>query len=1052
MTDPSTDAGDGPLVAITERYKPEKVYLFYTKEMYDRELREGDIFQDAFITKGIDVRIIKLKNDKFVADDPCNQQKLFSVYSELIGMIIEENEGCEVLLNVTSGTIEMRLALILISSIHNETKLVQSVKHGGGFYIRAFDSRTIDAFIAEIRLSTLIDCYDYFGAYQMIKKDVDKLFQETTGQIVTHAYYRFIENKNAAKKVLSDTGLEYTITAKIPPAFTADDGHLLLNLRFLIESYLVFKYRAKVNDLSAMLSYSRALSEYLALMYINFKFYDHFSSVTDDEDDPRYSNSKTRELLLRIRNLLIRKSFLVYRTERTHKLENCVDIIHTYELTTHCPDNERMTHVFDELLIVTLEDCFSVTNRNKLMNIGIYTDDDQKKMIFSMIELILKSMTGISRYELYDDLNQMIKRSFFCYTSEKTISPEIDDEDDDLYDDSEDFEEPDDLTDEPETGADIPNIDIPEIDISEHEQPKKKTEVSRTTVVMSVKQFAIPNDLSSMLVDYTTLFAKEDRSNFRTEIINQILETLITKNKPNPLLVGPAGVGKTRIVEDLAYILNRHKCFYHKMLENVWVFELKLSNLVSGTDNRGDLEKRLTKLIEFLTANKEYIIIFIDEIHTLTSSSDMKKIAQELKPALARGNIRCIGATTLQESNRLLDDPAFNRRFARILVNEPTSEETVSILKNTLPEFARHHNVELDSLTLDENVLQMTVDIADRFTNAGSHRPDNAITLFDLTLSKAMSKKEKASDELPPITEELLCMTAKQIINGNEHQEPIDYEALKERLSAIKGQKDAIEKILKIIKTDDMGLFPRRKPLTMLFTGSSGVGKTEITKIIAEYVTHKKPIILNMAEYDDYPAINRIRGAELGYKDYDSASELVFDSLEANPYQFILLDEFEKSHRRVQRLFLGIFDEGMFTTGHGKTLDFSRAIIIATTNAANAVTNKKLGFTEDDDSTKERDKVKDLGKSFDPELVGRFEHIVNFNVLSADDYIEIVESLYRTETERINKTSRYKLPDKIDDETLQKLRKSYIKESGARQAKRVVEEYLETKINEVVTV
>lgn len=581
------------------------------------------------------------------------------------------------------------------------------------------------------------------------------------------------------------------------------------------------------------------------------------------------------------------------------------------------------------------------------------------------------------------------------------------------------------------------------------------------------------NEALDLLINYNERFKNSGTVLFRDNVIRQTLSTLICKNKPNALLVGQAGVGKTKIVEDIAYRLTSNDNLIPDNLKGFTIYELPLSNIMVGSSLVGQLEAKVQSVVDFISDENNKAILFIDEIHQLigsNSSDHYQKVAQILKPALARGDFRCIGATTLQESTALFKDPAFNRRFSRLIVDELTQSQTVEILKHTLTSYLVHYN---SKFSISDAVLESIVPIADQYTNIGSHRPDNALTLLDRTIaSEILARKvkeceltEKANDPdaniataaktalqalmaIPSvnITENKVRNTAIRMMKGNAEQDNTNFDELKQNLSHIKGQDDVIENILKVIKNHEKGLFPSKKPMTFLFTGTSGVGKTEITKIIAETITGKKPIIINMTEFSHASAINNIIGSNIGYIGSESKMELPFDCLESNPYQIILLDEFEKGHKEVQRLFMRVFDEGLLKTNRGTTIDFSKAIIIATTNAAHKEVRKSFGFGNKAPESK-KSEIEELKKWFDPELLNRFEHIINFNTISVDTYIDIIKDIYATETARIMKLNRNCcFKPEIDDESLQKMKDEYVEDFGARPAFNIVREYIENQL------
>ena len=271
---------------------------------------------------------------------------------------------------------------------------------------------------------------------------------------------------------------------------------------------------------------------------------------------------------------------------------------------------------------------------------------------------------------------------------------------------------------------------------------------------------------------------------------------------------------------------------------------------------------------------------------------------------------------------------------------------------------------------------------------------------------------------------------------------------MKNNLSVIKGQDDILEYITDTISRDALNLYPRIKPLTILFTGKSGVGKSEVAKILADTITGIKPIILNMTEYNSPSAINRIIGAPAGYIGSDSKAELPFDILESNPYQVILLDEFEKSDRSVQRLFMSAFDEGYIKTNRGKIIDFSKTIIIATTNAGHTTKGETIGFTQNDnDSTSAT--VSDLSSFFDLELLNRFTKILNFHPITETLFREILKDTYERDIRSIkNRHSTYSyLNDTLSDDEMNALVKEhYHKEFGARPIKKAIKTFIEDKV------
>jgi ATP-dependent Clp protease ATP-binding subunit ClpA len=569
--------------------------------------------------------------------------------------------------------------------------------------------------------------------------------------------------------------------------------------------------------------------------------------------------------------------------------------------------------------------------------------------------------------------------------------------------------------------------------------------------------------ITDILINYNERFQNADATLFRDDVITQTISVLIGKNKPNALLVGSAGVGKTKIVEDIARRIANDDPLIPKNLKDHTVYELPLSSLVAGAGIVGQLEERVTAVVDFFTDRKNKAILFIDEIHQLTTdrSSTYEKIAQIIKPALARGDLHVIGATTLQESRSFDSDPAFNRRFSRLIVDELNREQTLEILHAARFGLTTHYK---HQITVSDDVLATVTVVADEYSKAGHHRPDNAITLLDRAMADTVldynSRVVKATADndtvalamlqatsTVPTTERRVRQVAMRLMTGHAQKDRLNVANLIQELSRIRGQDDITSKLVETLHRDDLGVFPRTTPIAWMFAGSSGVGKTEIAKIIAEQVTEQPPIILNMTEYHSPASINRIIGAPAGYVGSDSNAELPFDTLESNPYRVILLDEIEKSDLSVQRLFLSAFDEGHIKTSQGKLVDFSKAIVIATTNAAKDTMSKKpVGFGTPAPVT-HKNIVRDLEQHFDTEFLARFSEIVGFNSLTVDIYREILQGAYVREHSIIQQNQPRKaaaLPAAIPDDELHKLAETtYLDTQGARPAKHAARRYIE---------
>lgn len=572
--------------------------------------------------------------------------------------------------------------------------------------------------------------------------------------------------------------------------------------------------------------------------------------------------------------------------------------------------------------------------------------------------------------------------------------------------------------------------------------------------------------VEEMLVDYNERYRNAEPTLFRDRVIEQVLSILIGKTKPNALLVGPAGVGKTKIVEDIARRIALGDTLIPERLKGYTVYELPISNLVAGSSLLGALEEKVKSIVDYASDPKNKVILFMDEIHQLAPGSDggtYAKIAQILKPAMARGDMQVIGATTTQEARSLDDDPAFKRRFSRLVVDEITPEQTHDVLKKIRPGLLAHYR---QQITVDDGVLASVVRVADENSHAGSHRPDNAITLLDRAMADRVLEQHRlvtaaiasgdtiavqALQAIPnfPLTETRVVDVARRMLTGNSVKNVVDVTLLSAVLTQrLQGQDSVLTTLVDRIAREELDVFPRTAPMAWLFAGASGVGKTETAKIISEQLTGQEPIVLNMTEFHHDSSMSRIIGAPPGYIGSDSNAELPFDSLESNPHRVILLDEFEKADRAVQRLFMQSLDEGYITTARGKRIDFSKAFVIATTNAArDSLDGKQLGFGAGQKTISNRSLNAALGQFFDAELLGRFSLIVGFNSIDEQVYRQILTAHYAQQHGRIlaAKSRLGKvLPGTIPDAELSAItERTFVLSHGARPAARAIRAWIE---------
>ena len=492
----------------------------------------------------------------------------------------------------------------------------------------------------------------------------------------------------------------------------------------------------------------------------------------------------------------------------------------------------------------------------------------------------------------------------------------------------------------------------------------------------------------------------------RDKELNLIIETLIRKNKNNPLLVGDAGVGKTAIVEELVRRINLKEV--PKSLQNKRIIMLEMGSLVAGTKYRGEFEEKLTKVIRELENNPN-IILFIDEIHTMVNAGGAEgaiNASDILKPYLARGKVKIIGATTTHEYNKfILKDKALNRRFELIKICEPSILETEEILNKIKPSFEKHYNIKITSKNISDIVQLTNRYISDR------RNPDKSIDILDsvCAMKEVSNKTSNIIDSYKYKKEEIIKLK-EEMVKKNDfvraleyHNEEVKIDKILNKkmkqtikiteqdilnlisrkcnipiinkknkykelenflLNNLIGQDEAIKKIIK-----NMINFDEDKPLSLLLTGSTGVGKTETVKLISKFLNINL-LRLDMSEYNQDITINRLVGSSAGYVGYDDGA--IFDSIKMEPFTCILVDELEKASPSVMNLFLQILDEGFVTNAKGEKIDFKNTMIFMTSNVKGT---KKIGFMESSNT---------YTNDFSKEFVARFTDIIEFNDITED--------------------------------------------------------------------
>ncbi|WP_017727624.1 ATP-dependent Clp protease ATP-binding subunit [Halalkalibacterium ligniniphilum] len=582
----------------------------------------------------------------------------------------------------------------------------------------------------------------------------------------------------------------------------------------------------------------------------------------------------------------------------------------------------------------------------------------------------------------------------------------------------------------------------------------------------------------------------------RDEEIERMIQVLCRRTKNNPVLVGEAGVGKTAIAEGFALRIAQGNV--PTKMKNKEVYELELSSLIAGTSYRGQFEEKMKQLVSELEQRKN-IILFIDELHMVvgagSTSDGSMDVGNILKPALARGELQLIGATTLNEYRKIEKDPALERRFQPITVKEPALDKALEILKGIRPIYEKYHQVHYS-----DEVLQACVQLSNRYIQ-DRYLPDKAIDLMDEVGSKlalangnstkddlhqrlqaierekqeAMKKEEyeraaALRDEEHELRQKLASETSEPTIEVTvEHiQDLIEKQTgipvkklqsaeqekmkdLQNRLASnVIGQKEAVEKVAKAVKRSRAGLKPKDRPISFMFVGPTGVGKTELTKTLAKELFGDKNamIRLDMSEYMEKHSVSKLIGSPPGYVGHDEGGQLT-ERVRRNPYSIVLLDEIEKAHPDVQHMFLQILEDGRLTDSQGRVVNFKDTVMIMTSNAGVGTVKKiAVGFDKEPSIPKKAGILESLNQYFKPEFLNRFDAIIEFNHLEKEDLIKIVDLMLNELQERLDEQGI------VMDVTLEAKEKlaelGYDPAYGARPLRRVIQEKIEDEVTELI--
>lgn len=598
----------------------------------------------------------------------------------------------------------------------------------------------------------------------------------------------------------------------------------------------------------------------------------------------------------------------------------------------------------------------------------------------------------------------------------------------------------------------------------------------------------------------------------RSTEIERIAQILGRRRKSNPILIGEPGVGKTSLVEGLAQRIVAGEVPTH--LVGKRLLELDLSGVVAGTKYRGQFEERIKGILDELESSSN-VIVYIDEIHTMVGAgggSGSMDAANIMKPALARGGIQCIGATTLEEYRKHIEkDGALDRRFQKVIVEPSSKEETLEILKRLQPHYEDHHRV-----TFSDDAVRAMVDLADRYMN-DRYFPDKAIDLMDETGSRKGSKpvtsegidsvlaleeqrKQYMEKKLEAIRdqkfelatsyrskvrelEQEISATQEQLIQRSLQQRievsaddvaevvsmmtsiPVqnlssnDLEKLRTLDTLLKakviGQDEAVNKIARSIKRNRLGLRDEKRPIgSFLLLGPTGVGKTHLVKTLSEEIFGSSDALIrvDMSEFMEKFAVSRLVGAPPGYVGYDEGGQLT-EQVRRRPYSVVLFDEIEKAHPDVYNLLLQVLDEGFLTDSYGRRVDFRNTIIMITSNVGSRQAKdfaRGIGFTQGDSHGERSLDImkKALNKTFSPEFLNRLDEIISFESLDEDAISRIIKIELEPLTSRLEKQG-YGLA--LDDAATSALIKmAYTPEYGARPLRRVLQREIEDRLTDLI--
>ena len=655
--------------------------------------------------------------------------------------------------------------------------------------------------------------------------------------------------------------------------------------------------------------------------------------------------------------------------------------------------------------------------------------------------------------------------------------------------------------------------DIDVDDDDEDDAPPSSRSKNAAGKITNKKKISDTSALDAFGTDLTQLASegKLDPVVGRDVEIERIVQILSRRKKNNPVLIGEPGVGKSSIVEGLAKRIVEKRV--SRVLFDKRIISLDLSSVVAGTKYRGQFEERMKNIMKELKQHPE-IIVFIDEIHNLIGAGNQAgqmDAANMMKPALSRGELQCIGATTLDEYRKSIEkDGALERRFQKVIVDPTTKQETLEILRNIKSKYEEHHNV-----TYTEEALEACVNLTERYVSDRSF-PDKAIDAMDeagsrvhvhnIRVPKEIEEQEKLIEEIIQIKDEavknqdyekaaeyrdieqghqekLKRMIDENAKKSSKYRTKVDVEQVAETISVItripvskmaqdegeriRGMRDklkgdviaqdkAIDKLVSAIQRSRIGLKDPARPIgTFMFLGPTGVGKTYLAKRLANYMFGSEDALvrIDMSEYMEKFTVSRLVGAPPGYVGYEEGGMLT-EKVRRKPYSIVLLDEIEKAHPDVFNILLQVMDDGRLTDSNGRTVDFRNTVVIMTSNVGTKQLKEfgmGIGFSAGDKNRKDVSEGvirKALNKQFSPEFLNRIDDIITFEQLEENDILKIINIELRGLYERVKELG-YSL--EITDEAKTFVaKKGYDKQLGARPLRRSIQHNIEDKVSELI--